>query len=457
MNEDFELDIDRILADFISGDSGEKTEIYENEPLPWEHEIPVIEVPEQETAEKAAKQKSSAAKTGRSGELPGPLHAFFGLLAFAASIFLVLWLTVNVHPGEGSSGTGQKISAANFAPLLDNGMNNAKADALSGLAAIKKIYKIPESAASAPEPDPGGYGTFSVSQAAEVLRVIDQARYYGLLGEDEETVFSPDADFYYDSDIEYYLDETILAICWKEVIDGNTCSFSEVKIADASQFRRKFVNDTFSADAQDYATNIAASVNAVVAMNADFYGFRDFGMIVYQRNLLRFSDSVYLGDYKKYNCVDTMFVDSSGDFRFFHRLEQSSEEAMEEYIRDEDIVFSIAFGPVLVEDGVLQSCDWYPAGEVNSGYSRAGIGQTGKLHYLYMSLNHSNEKAARWTVNEFAAHFYEKGVVNAYCLDGGQTSEIVFRGKPYNYIDFNAERTVTDIIYFATALPDGGD
>ena len=27
-------------------------------------------------------------------------------------------------------------------------------------------------------------------------------------------------------------------------------------------------------------------------------------------------------------------------------------------------------------------------------------------------------------------------------------------GKPVNYIDFNAERTVSDIIYFASAIPE---
>ena len=42
----------------------------------------------------------------------------------------------------------------------------------------------------------------------------------------------------------------------------------------------------------------------------------------------------------------------------------------------------------------------------------------------------------------------------AYCLDGGQTGEVVFRGEPYNYIDFGSERLVSDIIYFATAIPE---
>ena len=127
---------------------------------------------------------------------------------------------------------------------------------------------------------------------------------------------------------------------------------------------------------------------------------------------------------------------------------------MEQVIDDNKIMFSISFGPVLVENRQLLECDWYPAGEINNGYSRAGIGQFDKLHYYYMSLNHSPERAARWTVNQFAREMYNKGLISAYCLDGGQTSEIVFRGQPYNYIDYGAERGVSDIIYFATAIPD---
>ena len=38
-------------------------------------------------------------------------------------------------------------------------------------------------------------------------------------------------------------------------------------------------------------------------------------------------------------------------------------------------------------------------------------------------------------------------------LDGGQTGELVFRGEPYNYIDFGMERNVSDILWFATAIP----
>ena len=50
---------------------------------------------------------------------------------------------------------------------------------------------------------------------------------------------------------------------------------------------------------------------------------------------------------------------------------------------------------------------------------------------------------------------YDKGCRQAYELDGGQTAVIVFDGTPANGIVYGSERTMSDILYFATALPDG--
>ena len=331
----------------------------------------------------------------------------------------------------------------------------------------KTVFRIPEESLVAPSPLVSGFGRISTDNAQEVLNVIQQARSSGLLGEDESVVFSPDVQFntgsYY-QDIQYYLDDTLLVVCWKEIIDGNTCTFCEVKMQDGSQLRRKLAGDMFGSDMLEYTTSMHKATNAVVSMNADFYRFRDMGIIVYNRQLYRFNEGEYLMRYgqmlKKYNCIDTMFVTSSGDFLFHHLYEESTPEEMQQFIADNDIVFSIAFGPVLVENGELNTSyfdeEWYPIGEINTGYSRAGIGQVDRLHYLYMSLNHSDEKAARWHTKEFAQHFYEKGVVNAYSLDGGQTSEIVFQGdEAYNHVDHvngTSSRQVSDMIYFASAV-----
>ena len=379
-------------------------------------------------------------------------YAFVSLIFALASLLLLAVQAQSFHPGAGAA-AAYSLSSTDLGARLGNSLENSKAEALSGIAAIRKHYVIPEDALAAPAPNPNGFGTLAIDEAEKLLPVIEKARASGLL-EGQEMLFDPHADFYHDSFIGYYYDETILMIIWKEVINGTTCSCMEVKIADASQLRRKIAEDTLGSPVQLYASELARTVNPVVAMNADFYMFRDFGIVASQRQLWRMDESTYTGMYKKYNCVDTCFIDGSGDFHFTHRLEERSRQEMQQYMADNNILFSLSFGPVLVENGELQYCDWYPAGEPTAGNSRAAIGQVDKLHYYYLSVNHSPESAALWTVNDVAQVFYDRGVPNAYGLDGGQTSEILFQGEPFNHIDYGAERVVSDILYFASAIPE---
>ena len=393
------------------------------------------------------RKRESAAK--RAG------FVFVSLFFAVICAFLLAQLTLHWHPGV-SGEVALNRTSTDLGARLSNSLSNSKADALSGITTIRKHYVIPEDALSAPAPNPDGFGTLAIDEADKLLPIIEKARRSGLL-DGQELIFDPNVEFYHDSFIGYYYDETILMILWKEVIDGSTCSCCEIKVADASQFRRKIAEDTLGSSVWLYASEMARQVNPVIAMNADFYMFRDFGTVVYQRQLWRMDESTYTGQYKKYNCIDTCFIDTQGDFHFTHRLEERSRAEMQQYLLDNDILFSLSFGPVLVENGELQHCDWYPAGEPTQGYSRAGIGQVDHLHYYYMSLNHAPEKAATWTVDRFAQAFYDKGVPNAYCLDGGQTSEILFLGEPFNHIDNvngGGERPVSDIIYFASAIPE---
>jgi len=402
--------------------------------------------------------------------------AFFGTLCFCC----LLWSLIFLHPTGLSSksvmnpicyseempdgeqkaeGLAKEIEEEHNAVIVKSGSNPYSNHQIQ--AALpeegQQHYRIPDDALAAPKPKPEGYGSVEVEEAYRMAEIISKARKLGVLESNETIAFDPDCNFYrgvYSGNIEYYLDETILVVLWKEEIDGFCCTFTEVKVKDPSQFRRMLAEDTYGAAAEYPASLLAASANAVVAMNADYYKFRDFGISVYNRDLYRFNTDTYTGKYKKYNCVDTLFIDSNGDFHYKRVLEENSVESIQQFLKENDIIFSLAFGPILVQDGEPVTCSWYPAGEIDKGYSRAGIGQMGERHYLYMSLNHG-DKSARWTVNQFAEHFAEKPVITAYCLDGGQTGEVVFRGEPYNHVDFGAERNVSDIIYFATAVPEG--
>lgn len=58
------------------------------------------------------------------------------------------------------------------------------------------------------------------------------------------------------------------------------------------------------------------------------------------------------------------------------------------------------------------------------------------------------------TMYAFADHIYNTGCHMAYALDGGQTVVIVMDGELINRVTFGHQRKISDIVYFATAVPE---
>ena len=86
-------------------------------------------------------------------------------------------------------------------------------------------------------------------------------------------------------------------------------------------------------------------------------------------------------------------------------------------------------------------------------YRRATIGSLGERHYLLMTVNTEGRCFSAADINQLARYMYEKNCRQAYTLDGGQTAVIVFNGSAVNRVSYGFERTMSDIIYFATAIP----
>ena len=193
-----------------------------------------------------------------------------------------------------------------------------------------------------------------------------------------------------------------------------------------------------------YASSLAAEANAVVAMNGDFYKFRSPGICVYNRVVYRCEG----------NYLDTCFVDAKGNLIFSYAGELTSKEDAQRFVDENDILFSLAFGPVLIDNGVPKENLNYRIGETMQRYSRSAIGQIGEGHYLIMTIGHVYPYRECCTLRGAQDIMLLKGCLNAYTLDGGQTAEVIWRDKPYSYVDWGVERTVSDIIYFATAVPE---
>ena len=400
--------------------------------------LPKIE--KKEKAPKAAK----APKAPKPKKEPKPVRKMpktLTALLILVSMVCMLWVGLTVHPGTGTATAANTAKKLDLSQNLSVSMNNAAADALANMTYIKKVYTIPESDMVAPKPQAKFGSTFDM---AEVQAVIDQA---AELLDGQELAWNPDLNFWEEEPIQYYYDETILALTWKEIINGNMVTFGEVKLAHGSQLRRALAGNEYGSSVEEYPTNMAKNVNAVLAINGDFYNFRDLGITVYQRQMYRHNPKT----------VDTAYFTADGDMIFSKRGELTNKADAEQFIADNDVVFAVAFGPVLVENGqLIEIPAKYPIGEINNNYSRAAIAQKDDLHYITMTVNFEGPCQKTCTMAQAAQYIYAKDVRMAYTLDGGQTSSMVFNGELVNRVDWGNERTMSDIIYFASAVPEGG-
>lgn len=366
------------------------------------------------------------------------------LALMVGSVFLIGLLLVNMvgAVGSGSSTNADGASNVTIMDRYDMFMTNQISAALEGVLNIEKVYWLSDNDEVAPKPAAENFGT--AATPAELMWLLDEA---ADLIDGRELTFNENITIWEHSKLHYYYDETILVIYWQQLMDGIVHNVAEVIIADASQFRRGLAGGEFGSDKQFVPSQIAQNVNAVVATSGDFYKFRQNGIIIHKGQLRRFEGKF----------VDTCFIDDQGNLLFVKRGELATEADAEKYIADHNVRFSLAFGPVMVVDGKNVVPATYPIGEITGNYTRASVCQKGKLHYMFISTSSYMDHGLtqRQSLKKFADHLVELGADKAYALDGGQTTVIAINGQLVTSPDYEAERQISDIIYFATALPDG--
>ena len=306
---------------------------------------------------------------------------------------------------------------------------------------IRKQYWIEEGTLVAPEPNQSLFGR--TDNREEMAKILHDARW---LLEGQKTYFQPEQQLYEDSFVRYYLDDSIFAITWQEVHDGSVYTFSEIKVSHPSQFRRHLAGGEYGSDMQYLTTEMAAEVNAVVASAGDFYRFRDFGAVVYQGQAKRVE-----GTY-----AETCYIDANGDMHFTYGGDVLTVEDVQQFVDERNIQFSLAFGPILVDNYEVVPHTWYGVGEINEGYARSALLQMDTLHYIVVTANTTGIYQEIPTVEQFRNNIAATGCRMAYCLDGGQTATIVMNDELVNRPVYGQQRKISDIIYFATAVPEGG-
>ena len=339
-----------------------------------------------------------------------------------------------------------ELSASLFPAALadpDAAAETLFAEASAELTYVPKHYAIETGALSGPVPAEENFG--STRDKAVIRALLERPEAKALIG-DQTLSWNEGIELLEGSEINYYLDETILVLNWQELTANAVGTYSEIFVGDGSQLVRRITGDDGKAQKYKFTTAFAKESNAVLTISGDFYMFvyRDSAIEVQNRKIEQFWQ-------KK---VDTCFFNSNGDMLFVPPNYFADEAACEQYIADNDVVFSLSFGPVLIDDGVDVTPASYPFGEINDAYARAAIGMLGERHYLTMDINYSPIHYNLATLRQATEAMLAHGCVKAYALDGGQTAHTVFHGRVINPLQNPWEKEISDALCFVSAYPD---
>lgn len=247
----------------------------------------------------------------------------------------------------------------------------------------------------------------------------------------------------YPSDAEEYEDPSIHAVYFKDTLNNAEYKITywavKVRIANGSQLRTQSVNGFDKRKGLGKAETLARRVNAVVAVNGDYY-WGEPGRYTLRQGQV-FSEAMRAGQ-------DLLLIDEDGDFHII-LAEEKPEEMDKTVIDGKKVVNALCFGPALIRDGeiVVDLAKAQPRSAPNKGEQRIAICQTGPLEYMVITV-------AEWGMEvDTFARFLQSfgGIQQAYNLDGGNSSRLIFMGSRRNHLTDKEQRLIPDIVYFASA------
>ncbi|MBE5776057.1 MAG: phosphodiester glycosidase family protein [Clostridiales bacterium] len=257
-----------------------------------------------------------------------------------------------------------------------------------------------------------------------------------LLPIDFSAGMEPDPDFYL-SDREY--EDPTLHITIEELReDGCDYWVARIKVADASQLRTMSAGG-FDTSMSMKGTALAKRVNAVLAIDGDYYCYTGSGYILRQGQLYL---DLLNGE------RDVLLIDEDGDFHVVH-LPKAGE--VSDTVDGKKVINAFYFGPILVENGQVPEVVDGPNMAATERRQRMCIAQVGPLEYMVVCCEAPARGSSGMTLRQFAELVATLGVETAYNLDGGDSTMLIFDGEKLNDVTSTSTRSICDIIYFASA------
>ncbi|PTT66291.1 phosphodiester glycosidase family protein [Arthrobacter sp. HMWF013] len=217
---------------------------------------------------------------------------------------------------------------------------------------------------------------------------------------------------------------------------------ADVVLSDATTLQSAFAEDSFGENITETTSAIAEANNAIFAINGDYYGFRDTGIVI--RNGVIFRDE---------GARQGLAFYADGTVKVYDETATTAEQLLADGVWN-----TLSFGPSLLDNGEV--AEGIEDVEVDTNFGnhsiqgeqpRTAVGIIDENHLVFVVVDgRSPGYSAGVTMTGLAEIMQGLGATTAYNVDGGGSSTMYFNGELVNNpLGENKERGTSDILYIA--------
>ena len=220
-------------------------------------------------------------------------------------------------------------------------------------------------------------------------------------------------------------------------VSGTAVHVAEVKADSASYLKTAFAQGSYGRNVTATTSDIAESVDAILAINGDYYGAQEKGYVIRNGKLYRSTAS---------SGSEDLVIYKDGTFEIINESEVTAEDLI--------AVQTLSFGPALVENGKISVDSDDEVGRAMASNPRTAIGIKSDGTYVFVVSDGRTDESEGLSLLQLAEFMENLGAETAYNLDGGGSSTMVFKGNIVNTPTgggigngSGSERKVSDIVY----------
>ena len=236
-----------------------------------------------------------------------------------------------------------------------------------------------------------------------------------------------------------YKDDNISINLSETTVNNTQVYIADVTVSSSDYLKTAFAQNAFGTNVTAKTSETAATNNAILAVNGDYYGANSTGYVI--RNGVVYRDTV-----REDSSNGDLAIYKDGSFKIIYEDQISADQLVKD-----GVVNLLAFGPALVENGEIAVGTNEEVGQAMASNPRTAIGIIDENHYIIVVSDGRTSESKGLSLYQMAEVMKSYGVKTAYNLDGGGSSTLYFNGqvinKPTTGGNKISERAVSDIVY----------